>query len=264
MTDFFGSDPVYTYHTKGKGKGERGVAFIINNVNFGNGKDRESSIEDAKKLRSTFERLDYRTITRHDLSSVAMKDELSKIANEAVKEDHDSFVCCILSHGNERGIEGIGGRDDVISVPELTEIINCKNCPKLFGKPKIFFIQACRGDNTPDPVVLDNTTIYTGDTQVADGRRRALPPEADFMISFCTSQDNVACRGLNTGAQYIIKLCETIDKYSSKLNLYELLLVVHREIVALEFKVTIGQSDKVYHQMPELRSTLQGKFKFEK
>ena len=260
MTDFFESDPVYKYHTKGKGKGERGVAFIINNINFEDGKDRESSIEDEKKLKTTFERLDYRTITRHDLTSVAIKDELGKKANQFVKEDHDSFICCILSHGNERGIEGIGGRDDVISVPELTEIINCKNCPKLFGKPKIFFIQACRGDNIPDPVVLDNSTICTGDTQVADGRRRALPPEADFLVSFSTSQDNVACRGLNTGSQYIIMLCETIDKYSSKLNLYELLLVVHREIANLKFEV----NDKIYHQMPELRSTMQGKFKFEK
>ena len=253
MSDSF---PVYEYKTKLKG--ERGIAFIINNVTFAHGTNRPSSVQDENKLRTTFAKLHYEIITRCDLTSVAMKDELSKIASQEVKEDHDSFVCCILSHGNERGIEGIGGHDDVISVPELTEIINCKNCPKLFEKPKIFFIQACRGDNTPEPVVLDNSTICTGDTQVADGRRRALPPEADFLVSFSTSQDNVACRGLNTGSQYIIKLCETIDKYSSKLNLYELLLVVHRKIAGLEFKV----NDKIYHQMPELRSTLQGKFKF--
>lgn len=60
-----------------------------------------------------------------------------------------SYSCLmvfILTHGSNDGV--LKGRDlNEIPVEKLSEIFNSERCKDLAGKPKIFFIQACRGAN---------------------------------------------------------------------------------------------------------------------
>ncbi len=48
-----------------------------------------------------------------------------------------------MSHGNERGIEGNDG--SVLTLSEIQQKFSPSVCPGLAGKPKVFFVQACRG-----------------------------------------------------------------------------------------------------------------------
>ena len=254
-------DIVYKY--KVNETGEHGVVLIINNVYFKekDKADRKSSTEDAKRLKELFDSLRYQVIVQEDLEGAEIKTKVSAIAAGVVTKKHDSFICCILSHGNPAGIEGVDGK--TVSVPELANIVNSKECSALHGKPKIFFFQACRGTEVPEPSTADSSVPWPlkEEEMVADGIARALPPEADFLFGFSTSDGNVAARGVYTGSQYIKALCEFISKYSSGLSLYELLLLVNYKVS--ENPVDYKMSYK-YHQMPEIRSTLRGKFYFKK
>lgn len=70
--------------------------------------------------------------------------------------DMNAAVVCILSHGDDHGLvygvdsksSGITGVPAAPSVKlrDLISRFNPKQCPDLNGKPKLFFIQACRGD----------------------------------------------------------------------------------------------------------------------
>ena len=61
-------------------------------------------------------------------------------------ENYSCLMVFILTHGSKGGV--LKGRDsNDTTVEELSEIFNCKECEDLKGKPKIFFIQACRGEN---------------------------------------------------------------------------------------------------------------------
>lgn len=57
------------------------------------------------------------------------------------KEDHSqsaSFVCVLLSHGDE-GV--LYGTDSAVDLKELTGLFRGDRCRSLVGKPKLFFIQ---------------------------------------------------------------------------------------------------------------------------
>ena len=61
-------------------------------------------------------------------------------------EDHTNyncFVCAVLTHGEGDIVYGVDGK--TISLDELRNSIDGHSCPKLSGKPKLFFIQACQG-----------------------------------------------------------------------------------------------------------------------
>ena len=56
---------------------------------------------------------------------------------------YNCFMAFIMSHGNKNGISGIDGNS--VTADTLSSYITPKECKQLEDKPKIFFIQACRG-----------------------------------------------------------------------------------------------------------------------
>uniref|UniRef100_A0A1X7UG16 Caspase family p20 domain-containing protein n=1 Tax=Amphimedon queenslandica TaxID=400682 RepID=A0A1X7UG16_AMPQE len=254
-------DIMYKYKVNETGK--HGVVLIINNVYFKdeNKANRISSDKDAERLEELFEGLLYQVVVQNDLTAEEIKTTISGIAAGSVTKKHDSFICCILSHGNPAGIEGVDG--ETVTVAELVKSVISTKCSALRGKPKIFFFQACRGTEAPEPLVVDSSVQWPPkeEEMVADGIARALPPEADFLFGFSTSDGNVAARGVETGSQYIKALCEFISKYSSRFSLYELLLLVNYKVSG---NTIVFNTSYKYHQMPEIRSTLRGKFYFKK
>lgn len=183
-----------------------------------------------------------------------MIDELASVANNVHAGDHDSFVCCILSHGKQEGIQGTDGV--AVSVDELAKHVDANNCGALNGMPKLFFFQVCRGDDIPGAVQVPKSQAKGKGTIVFDGDIvQALPPNADFLFSFSTSDGTPSTRDTVYGSRYIIELCDAISK-NSKLSIDEILLIVHHKVAATSYK---GMK---YQQMPEIRSTLRGKFFF--
>ena len=259
-------DLVYKYEVNKKG--DHGVALIINNVTFeGEGTaDRTSSNKDAERLEEVLKGLRYQVIIRENLRAVDMIEVLHEVAADIVLPKHDGFICCILSHGNPEGILGVDGK--TVTVTELAKIINAKECPALHGKPKIFLSVASRGSEMPESIVPDSSNmpwpLNEGEEMVADGLTKALPPEADFIFGFSTAEGNIAARGIYSGSQYIKALCKFIPKYASRLSLYELLLLVNHDISGNPVQFKVQGKDVTYQQMPEIRSTLRGKFYFEK
>ena len=241
---------------------------MINNVKFPD-KDtpnRDSSKKDEDKLKKAFDKYRYKVIIIRNLEADAMKDAIEDAVEKDVTRDHDSFICCILSHGNPAGIEGVDLDGKTVTVTELSNIVNCD---KLHGKPKIFVFQACRGAGMPEPMVSDLSIPSREEKQevmVPDGRSIALPPEADFLFAFSTMENNQALRGKYTGSHYITALSSAIIDHGSRLSIDRILLVVNHKVAGEPKTVEIdkdGKTEKcIYHQMPEIRSTLRGYFYF--
>uniref|UniRef100_A0A1X7UBU6 Caspase family p20 domain-containing protein n=1 Tax=Amphimedon queenslandica TaxID=400682 RepID=A0A1X7UBU6_AMPQE len=250
-------DIVYHYTTN-PGR-NRGIVLIINNVEFPDRRrNRDSSKEDGKKLIKAFEKYRYKVTAKLNLKADSMKKAIEKAVKEDVTRDHDSFICCILSHGSPAGIEGVDGTPVTV-----TELANIVNCDMLLGKPKILIFQACRGDGMPERMVSDLSIPSREEEEVivSDGRIE-LPPEADFLFAFSTVDNNRALRGEDSGSHYITALSNAIIDYGSKLSIEKILLVVNHKVAGEPKKVTKDGKTYRYHQMPEIRSTLRGCFYF--
>uniref|UniRef100_A0A8C6WQY4 Caspase family p20 domain-containing protein n=1 Tax=Neogobius melanostomus TaxID=47308 RepID=A0A8C6WQY4_9GOBI len=92
-----------------------GVCLLINNKNFYSstrmGK-RHGTDVDAAAVKKTFENLGYTMMVFQDLTVKEMKEKLQSVA----EEDHSkraSFVCVILSHGDEGVIFGTDGCEEL-------------------------------------------------------------------------------------------------------------------------------------------------------
>ena len=66
--------------------------------------------------------------------------------------EYDSFICCILTHGEQNIVHGA----DSIPVSVLDLMGVMKMCKILVNKPKVFFIQADRGEQEDKGHRLDN------------------------------------------------------------------------------------------------------------
>lgn len=127
----------------------RGFCILINNVSFENGaqQERKGSNVDARRLDEIFQELSFEVHYKIDLTSEEIKELLKKVSEKEDLKNHDAIVVIILSHGTKGcvyGTDNIGVRLD-----EIYSYFNNENCRYLIGKPKMFFIQACRGREYP-------------------------------------------------------------------------------------------------------------------
>ena len=120
----------------------RGTCIIINNTFDNTYNERAGTKHDKESLIQLFKWLSFDIIVKEDLTAYEMKEFLGKI-DENIEYLLDCFVCCILSHGS--ALEIYGNDDKPVNRSDLKKYVSSEQCPKLKGKPKLFFIQACRG-----------------------------------------------------------------------------------------------------------------------
>lgn len=126
-------------------------------------------------------------------------------------KDRNCFICCILSHGSSGAIYGTDHK--LVSIRMLMSHFTAKQCPQLAAKPKVFFIQACQGDNVQRPVFLDTdgSTPDSSPMQERDSYFESIPEEADFLLGMATVDGCAAFRHIEEGAWYIQSLCSKLQ-----------------------------------------------------
>ncbi|XP_063256336.1 caspase-10 [Prinia subflava] len=234
----------------------RGFCLIINNVNF-NSSQRKGSCKDAEQLERVFTwlGLDVRTYT--DLTSEGIINLMQTWQHVQDHKDRNCFICCILSHGKSGAIYGTD--DKLVSIRVLTTHFTAKQCPQLAAKPKLFFIQACQGNNIQRPVYVD-TDGATPDLSPVQERVplcESIPEEADFLLGMATVDGCVSFRHTVEGTWYIQALC-------SKL---QLLVPRGEDILSILTQVNEDVAKRVNpsgtkKQMPQPAYTLRRKFIF--
>ncbi|XP_013875661.1 caspase-3a [Austrofundulus limnaeus] len=221
-----------------------GQCIIINNKNFDKRtgmNTRNGTDTDAGSVFKEFSKLGYKVKVYHDLTVKEMKQCLDAVS----KEDHSksaSFVCVLLSHGDE-GV--LFGTDASIEITQLTSPFRGDRCKSLAGKPKLFFIQACRGTELDGGVETDASEETT-----------RIPVEADFLYAYSTAPGYYSWRNTISGSWFIQSLCENISKYGKHLELLHIMTRVNHK-VAMEFEsVSYSSGFNAKKQIPCIVSML--------
>ncbi|XP_014811075.1 PREDICTED: caspase-6 isoform X2 [Calidris pugnax] len=210
----------------------RGVALIFNHEHFNWRLKlgfRRGTAADRDNLSRTLTGLGFEVRVFEDLPA----EEVLQTIHEASKDDHsdaDCFICVFLSHGEDDHIYAFDGQ---IKIETITDMFRGDKCQSLVGKPKIFIIQACRGDKHDDPVIAQDSTdtsdgSIVNETEVDAAAVYTLPAGADFIMCYSVAQGYFSHRNTVDGSWYIQDLCEVLRKHSCSLEFTEILTLVNR------------------------------------
>uniref|UniRef100_A0A803XQ84 Caspase 9 n=1 Tax=Meleagris gallopavo TaxID=9103 RepID=A0A803XQ84_MELGA len=253
-----------------------GHCLIFNNVNFSRDSDlsaRAGSDIDCEKLEKRFKSLCFHVRTLRNLKAQEIDLELRKLA----RLDHSTLDCClvvILSHGCQTshiqfpgGIYGTDGK--TIPIEKIVNYFNGSQCPSLRGKPKLFFIQACGGeqkdqgfevgcespqDETCRGSVESDAIPFQAPSGSVDepDAVASLPTPGDILVSYSTFPGFVSWRDKVSGSWYVETLDDVLEHYARSEDLLTMLLRVS-DIVSTKGK---------YKQIPGCFNFLRKKFFF--
>ena len=234
--------------------GRHGIALIINNFKWQEDERgipymsaRHGASDSATALKKSLEEIGYTVKLKENLTSTQMKEKLEKVRKEIVSAD-DSFICFISTHGDEDGVYGVDGRPRTrrpdgdkykpVPIEAFSKILEPDVCKHLSQKPKIFFIQACRGGEISEP------TDDPNEKELPVPRLSVVPRGADYYFSYATDPGHLALR-----VDYPKYLGKALVE---NLSLDEIVMNVHERLAGRVAKVSRGehlQIGQVVHTM---------------
>ncbi|XP_074751704.1 caspase-2 isoform X4 [Athene noctua] len=222
----------------------RGLALILSNVHFSSEKDleyRAGGDVDCNSLEMLFKHLGYQVTVCHDQTAQSssvfaeMQNALERFSKLPGHQDVDSCIVALLSHGVEGGVYGSDGK--LLQLQEAFRLFDNANCPNLQNKPKMFFIQACRGDETDRGVDQrdgkewsDSPGCEESDANKEENLKLRLPTCSDMICGYACLKGTAAMRNTKRGSWYIEALTSVFAEDSRDTHVADMLVKVNRQI----------------------------------
>ena len=135
---------------------QRGHMVLIVNDRFRRQSPRDGAKGDLQKTLQIATEFGFRIFNPNQCTNLTKRETISILrqAQNLNHSDSDCFMFVVSTHGLEMPNPRAQGKldhvlvcsdDQLIFTSNILEMFNDKNCPTLKNKPKIFFIQACRG-----------------------------------------------------------------------------------------------------------------------
>lgn len=123
------------------------------------------------------------------------------------------MVFIVLTHGNENNI--LVAADDRYNLFDKIVHPVVKTNKTLLGKPKIFLIQACKGDQEFGRIEKDSVSVTPPSKVLQE------VPLADLFVCFATYEGHFSYRDTNSGTPFIQEFCNVLDQSSQSLIMTE-------------------------------------------
>jgi Caspase domain len=177
-------------------------------------------------LKTTFRALNFTVKVYKDLTWKAIQKRIYRLAHRTDHANNDCLIICILSHG---GVGYISAKDVDYKLESIFTSFVDEKCPSLAGKPKLFFVQACRGTELDDGIEM-HTEYDSSDHQAI-----SFPSHPDFLIAYSTIHDHFSFRNPTKGARFVQVLCEELNKSGHTDDFLSIMTTVSR-LVAIDFQ----------------------------
>ncbi|XP_053945489.1 caspase-3-like [Anastrepha ludens] len=243
-----------------------GLAIILNHKHMRGQSIRKGTEKDSEDITASLENYGFEVRTYNDLKIKQISTLLDSVATEDHSQ-HDCFVLVVMTHG-DRG--RICAADDFYSTEKLWEPFLGTNCPTLLGKPKLFFVQACRGKRVDQPV-LSRLMMRSNFDAIPEFSNfsepiyttYAIPSTADILVMYSTFEDYYSFRHSESGSWFIQSLCSILNEAAMDVKsktegveLLRLLTAVNRKVAyeyqSYHLKAQFDQKK----EMPNFMSTL--------
>lgn len=231
----------------------QGLAIIISNDYRGTKLPPLSGTHrDLERMQSAFMRLQYGVVSRHNM----IKSRLTSLLLEASQQvqyppTYRRIVVVFAGHGTY---------DDQLVTQDcyhvkLDDIVNMflpKQAQHLASIPKLFFIDACRGEKE-DPgytCLMRSTTIPRGGKLLTISR---LPSEGNYLLAYSTMYGYKSYEMCGKGGVWMTLLSEKLVTVNK--SVLDVLTDVNKDLID-------SYQDELYIQQPELHSSLNEEINF--
>ncbi|GAB6018714.1 hypothetical protein CHUAL_000390 [Chamberlinius hualienensis] len=205
----------------------RGVVLILSFIEFhGKLNNRVGGAFDVANLERLFKQLDFVVDIHHDLTDEDVKPVIASFKNDPRHLTADAAIICCLSHGNERGF--YCSNSEIIETDWFLEQFNNINCIPLRNKPKIFFLQHCRGDDIDFAIELDghfhvDSHSFSNSVITTRAQQLSLATWSDMKVCYSTSKKKFSLRSGESGTLFICTLCDVLSKKAHNTHLDDML-----------------------------------------
>ncbi|XP_045105932.1 cell death protein 3-like isoform X2 [Portunus trituberculatus] len=225
----------------------RGYVFLANYKNFRDEQHetRSGSEIDVQNLGQLFSQMGYKPSYHINMSKWDTIKALRDFRNMKEHNNVDSCIVVFMSHGRD-DTSFYTSDNNYLTVHDVVERFNNRECPILKGKPKIFIFQFCRGRG-PDIGVDAARVVHMKSKTV--GKSNGLevetdsstfgstvperdPTYTDMYIVYSTVGGFVSFRHPESGSWLVEAICKVFMKDACDTELEHLMKKVSREVRA--------------------------------
>lgn len=189
--------------------------------------DRKGTDKDIGAIKRVFHGiLQFEVVEFYERKTYEMLRDVEEAAKASDNGDCDCFVVFVLTHGSDSG--KVFGTEGEILISQLIEPL--KNNPLLVGKPKMVFVQACRGKRH-DPGIMKSVPDHGEESDHGEGgssQHVMIPVEADFLYVYSTADGYVSFQNPTTGSWFVQTLCSELETNWQRLEMMQMLTRVCR------------------------------------
>ncbi|KAF5298507.1 hypothetical protein FQR65_LT00049 [Abscondita terminalis] len=197
--------------------------YVFNHTKF-NDKSleiRHCSAKDSKDIEETFKNLNFNVTVYNDLDYSEILEKLSDVA----KMDYSNIDCVVifvLTHGRNGKVFA----KDVDYYPDVYWKTLSNTNASLFSKPKLFFVQVSRGDESEDEIKL-GPTIVEDSAPVTF----SIPGVPDVLLLYSCYDGFNTWRSPVTGSWFVQSLCIEIKERARNTDILTLLTCLNQRML---------------------------------
>lgn len=238
----------------------KGITLLINVTEFEPSAcldDRLGGERDCARLELIFQQLSYDVYNLKNGTGSEIWNTLKNFSTWVKLAEYQSCFIVLMSHGLDGFIFGRDGK--AVDLVAVYDLFSNEKCPYLQNKPKVFLIQACRGDQ-PDRGTdqLDGPPITVKshgksakrkllDSNNNEGRNK-LPTKSDCLVAYATVPGYAAMRNTERGSWFIQAFIQIVAFHAKDKSLLEIMTMTNNHIKERE-----GCSpDSEFHRCKEM------------
>ncbi len=203
--------------------------------------------QDKKHTKKCLEQFGFRVDVHENKNKKETIDLLKEYASDDYS-DADCFLCVFSSHGNEEGFET--SDEKLIDLTSIILRIFTGN-KSLNGKPKLFFIDACRGEKIMG--TLENEPLPELNTAKGATKETSIPKICDIMIYYSTVPKYVSFTS-SSGSKFIQAFLEVLNEYGKKEQLIDMVTRINQKIA--NYVLNFEDENRIQHFNCKQMSTL--------
>lgn len=195
----YGQSPLEQYRLRTDGQG---VCVIVDCVG-----------SDGDMLEQSFSQLHFKVILHKWLSVEDTFSVLTGVSKQMETQEIDVMAFCIISRGTATDLLATDSNSVGLRLDTLKHLFTSDHCPRLAGKPKLFFIQSYRVPETPSYC----RTAHRDEDLETDGlssipqQEESVPVGADVFWSHCWTEER-QLEESNHKSVYLHTLCQSLQR----------------------------------------------------